>query len=122
MVRIQRQRKSGWLAIELSVALALLAFALLPLGYTFVHEAKLCRAYYYRAAAMGLVDSELEVLAAGDYRRFPQGIHDYPLDAAAARNLPGRFIFIVNENRLRLEWRPERDGVGGVVAREVRIQ
>jgi len=122
MVMLIRRGQGGWLALELTVALGILVMVLLPLGYSFLHEAKLCRAYYYRAAAMELVDSELEVLAAGGYRRFPLGTHDYVISGAAAGNLPGRFVLVVGEKRLRLEWRPERRGVGGGVTREVRVR
>ena len=78
--------------MELLVAMALLVGALLPLAYSIVSEKRLARAYYQRAVAMEIVDGEMETLAAGEWATFSSGIHEYPVRAGAATNLPpGRF-------------------------------
>ena len=73
------------------------------------------------AVPMELVDGEMEILVAGEWRAFAPGTHDYPLRGAAATNLPpGRCQLTITTNLLRLEWKPDqRRGVGAVV-REVR--
>jgi hypothetical protein len=107
---------------EMTVALGLLAFTLLPLSLAFFREQASLRALYQRAIAMEMVDGEMEVLRAGRWRAFAAGTHDYSVKAEAVRNLPaGRFILTVTSDRLRLEWQPEGRGHGGAVVREVAL-
>jgi hypothetical protein len=109
----------GSLMVEMMAALGILTATLIPLAYTFVREQRTCRAYYWRAAAMEIVDGEMEVLAAGQWRSFKEGTHAYPVTLDAARNLPaGRFTLIVRERQLRLEWKPDKPASGGPVIRE----
>ena len=109
--------------LELVVALAILTTALLPLGFMFSQEQKLCRASYSHAVAMELVDGETEILAAGEWRAFKQGSQPYTVQSAAARNLPpGRFVLLLQGKRLRLEWTPEKTQSGGRVSREVMLR
>ena len=115
--------ESGALTTELVVAVAILAAVLMPMAYAFQQEMKLCRGYYYDAVALELVDGEMEILAAGEWRAFSTGVHPYPVTAEAARNLPpGRFTLAVSNQTLRLEWRPARKGHGRVMVREARVQ
>ncbi len=116
-------RNDGWLMIELLVALALLAFALLPFAYSFTAEKKLARSQYQRAVAMEIVDGEMEVLAAGGWRAFPAGVTEYKVSAGAAVNLPpGKFTLTIEDRRMTLEWKPEQKTHGGSVVREVKLQ
>ncbi|MDW8310479.1 MAG: hypothetical protein RMK20_13985 [Verrucomicrobiales bacterium] len=119
----RRRLCCGALMTELAVAMSLLLIALLPLSYSILSERRLARALYQRAVAMELVDGELEVLAAGAWRAFAPGMHEYPVRAGAATNLPpGRFVLTVSAERLRLEWQPASGGHGGPVVREVRLR
>ena len=96
---------------------------ILPLAYTFAHETKLIHADYHRAAAMEIVDGEMEILAAGAWKQLPDGTQDYPVHLKAAANLPpGAFKLTKSGNHLRLEWKSDqRVGIGAVV-REVNAQ
>jgi hypothetical protein len=88
-------------------ALAILTIAILPLSYMFGSELSLCRRYYNRAVAMEIVDGEMEVLVAGEWRAYANGTHPYPIHADAAKNLPaGNFVLTVHDKHLRLEWSP----------------
>jgi hypothetical protein len=108
--------------IELVVALGILTTAVIPLGAILVHERNLCRAYYYRAVAMEVVDGEMEVLVAGEWRAAQAGSQPYTVRAEAAKNLPpGRFVLTVQEKRLRLEWTPDNPRSGGKVVREAAV-
>jgi len=108
---------------ELLVAIAMLVVAFLPLAYSITSERRLARASYQRAVAIELVDGEMEVLAAGGWRNFAVGIHEYPVRANAATNLPpGRFLLTVESSKLRLEWKPSVKRHGGSVVREVRLK
>jgi hypothetical protein len=107
----------------LLIALGLLLVTVLPLSYSFRSEQRLCRAYYYRAIAMEVVDGELETLVAGEWRAYAPGTHDYQPRAECAANLPrGRFVLTVNADRVRLEWRPAKRAGGGTIVREARIR
>ena len=118
----QNTKSRGMLLAELAVAIAILAIALLPLGYAAGSNARLFRAKYERAVAMEIVDGEMEILAAGEWRAFPEGSHPYAVNAKAAGNLPpGKFQFTRAGNHLRLEWSStEKRGILGVV-REVTV-
>jgi type II secretory pathway pseudopilin PulG len=110
---------AGALLIELLVAIALLAGALLPLAYSFSSEKRYARALYQRAIAMEIVDGEIEALAAGQWRAFTNGVQEYPVHAGAATNLPpGRFVLTLQASKVRLEWQPAVKHHGGPVVRE----
>jgi hypothetical protein len=68
---------------------------------------------------MELVDGEMEILRAGEWRQFPRGAQGYAIRSAAAKNLPpGQFILTVEGHRVRLEWQPGAKDEGGKVTRE----
>ena len=123
VIRPDRQLKPrGMVLIELVVAMAILAIALLPLGYAAGSTARRLRANYQRAVAVEIVDGEMEILAAGEWRAFPEGAQPYTIHAKAAASLPpGHFQFTRAGNHLRLEWSStEKRGIGAVV-REVTV-
>ena len=110
----------GMLMTELVVAMGILAFAVLPLGFGFFQEQKLCRMYYQRAVLGEILDGELEALAAGDWLALPDGTRPFSTRAEAAVNLPaGKFSLTRQERRLRVEWVPESGAPA--VAREVTL-
>lgn len=116
------RRRRGALITELLVALAIAAIALVPLAFSFEREHRALLNYYHRAVAMEIIDGEMEILAAGEWKSFPPGAQPYPVRAAAAKNLPkGSFTLTLKERMLRLEWKPEKRGQGGQVAREVTL-
>ncbi len=115
--------QSGSLTTEMVVAVSILALVLIPMAYAFQQEMRLCRSYYYEAVAMELVDGEMEILAAGEWRAFQPGVQAYAVSGEAARNLPlGRFTLAITNQTLRLEWRPSQRGQGRTIVREARVQ
>ncbi len=120
--RRARRRRRGVLSAELAVAVAIFTAGMLPLAFTVLHDQKRARALYRRAVAIEIVDGELEILAAGGWRKFPPGKHVYAVDARAAKNLPqGAFTLERDETGVRLEWRPDRSNEGGPVRREFKF-
>lgn len=118
-----RSRERGLLMTEMVVAMAIIVIAVLPLAYSIVYEQRLLRAEYNRAVAMEIVDGEMEVLAAGEWRAFKKGTQPYPVHVHAAKNLlPGRFELTITAEHLRLEWLPANEGEGGKVVREVKVK
>ena len=110
------------LTTELVVGMAILVIAVLPLGYSLINDSRALRANYERSVAMEIVDGEMEILAAGQWRSFPEGTNNYAVHAAAATNLPpGQFRIIRAGNHLRLEWKANPPGQGTVM-REVTVK
>lgn len=105
--------------MELIVAMAILGTVVVAMSYAVGLETRALAACYARAVAMEIVDGEMEILLAGAYTEWAEGEHTYPVEAAAAGNLPqGRFVVTRTERRLRLEWRPGQPGTGGPILRE----
>ena len=116
------RRQRGILEIDLAMAMIVLVAAIMPLAFAFAKERDVLRAEYGRAVADEIVDGEMETLAAGDWKNFPDGEQNYTVHCGAAANLPaGNFELIKNGNHLRLEWLPKKRLGIGVVAREVTI-
>ena len=74
----------AFLILDLVVGMAMLVLAVFPLAYTVNSEARLFRATYQRALAMEIVDGEMEVLAAGEWRAYSEGTQTYSVQARAA--------------------------------------
>ena len=105
------------------VGLAILSLAIVPVGFSFARERQVLKLEYARSVANEIVDGEMEILAAGGWKNFPDGLQRYPVNASAATSLPpGHFQLTKTENHLRLEWTPDgKHGVSAVV-REVTIK
>jgi hypothetical protein len=118
-----RRAQHGILMMDLFVAMAILSMAIVPLGFSFARERQVLKIEYLRGVANEIVDGEMEILAAGDWKNFPDGAHNYSVHARAAASLPpGHFQLNKTGNHLRLEWTPDkRQGVGAVV-REVTVK
>ena len=117
--KLSRQR--GALTTELLIACAILATAVLPMAFSVSQDGKLLRAHYNHAVAMQIVDGEMEILAAGEWRGFREGEQPYSVRAESAKNLPaGRFMLTRRGDQLRLEWLPDKPRHGAKVVREAR--
>ena len=116
-------RTCGFLEVDLVVGLAILTLAVVPLGFSFARERQVLKIEYCRSVANEIVDGEMEILAAGDGKNYPEGAQACVIHSRAAASLPpGHFQLTKNGNHLRLEWTPdERRGVSAVV-REVTIK
>lgn len=119
----QAARTRGSLMAELMVAIAMLMAVMLPIAYSFNAESRLARSYYTHAVAMEIVDGEMEVLQAGEWRAFTPGTHPYQVRAEALTNLPpGEFTLTLQTNKIRLEWQPALKQYGGPVSREAMLK
>jgi hypothetical protein len=110
-------RTGGFLEVDLVVGLAILTLAVVPLGYSFARERQVLKMEYYRSVANEIVDGEMEILAAGDWKNFPDGSQNYPVRAGAMASLPsGHFQLTKTGNHLRLEWSPDgKHGIGAII-------
>lgn len=123
--RTQRRRGAGrrgaFTTMEMVITMAVLVLAVLPLAASFMYDARLLRVSYQKSVVMELVDGEMEILAAGEWRAYPPGVHEYPLRGLSVTNLPpGRCQLTVDARFLRLEWKSEPHTGVGTVVREVR--
>jgi len=115
--------RRGFLMVDAVVAMAILSLAIVPLGFSFARERQVLKIEYFRSVANEIVDGEMEILAAGDWKNFPDGAQNYTVHSQAAANLPpGHFQLTKTGNHLRLEWKPDkRQGISTVV-REVTVK
>ena len=109
--------RRGFLEFDLMVGMTVLALAVMPLGFAFLHERQALKIENLRSVANEIVDGEMEILAAGAARNLPDGSSPYSVRANAAARLPaGHFQLTKTGNHLRLEWTPEaRHGLSAVI-------
>jgi hypothetical protein len=113
----------GFMMADLFVGMAILMIAILPLSFAYVKESRMLRAEYFHGVAMEIVDGEMEVLAAGEWRNFPEGARPYTVHARAAASLPpGHFQLTKTGRQLRLEWATDQKQGIRPVAREVAVK
>jgi hypothetical protein len=116
------RRQNGSLMAEMLVAIAILMAVMVPVAFSYDAEKRAARATYDHAIAMEIVDGEMEVLLAGEWRAFTPGTHPYPVKADALKNLPpGNFTVTLETNKIRLEWKPSVTRRGGPIMREAKL-
>jgi hypothetical protein len=119
----RRRLAAAFLTAELMVAIGLITAALLPISYSFQREARIMRAAYYRAVAMEIVDGEMEILSAGNWKFYPEGATDYKVHAASQTNLPpGQFRLSRAAKSLRLEWLPAKPAHTDQIMRQIELK
>jgi hypothetical protein len=119
---VRRRRETAALMTELMVAIGFLCVAVIPLGYSFAKEHKYLRTCYHRSVAMEMVDGEMEILLAGEWRAYTNGVHTLTPQAQAAANLPpGTLQFTLHDKKLKVEWLPGSTDEGGKVIREATL-
>lgn len=119
----RRAKERGALMTEMVVAMSFLMVAMLPLALSFAKEQRYLRSCYQRAIAMEIVDGEMEVLLAGEWRAFKNGAQEYAPRGEALKNLPaGKFELTITGRQLRLEWLPAAKNHGGHVVREATVK
>ena len=118
-----RAAERGALMTEMVVAMSFLMVAMLPLAFSFAKEQRYLRSCYQRAVAVEIVDGEMEVLLAGEWRACKNGVQEYVPRGGAMKNLPpGKFALTKTGSQLRLEWLPAVKDHGGNVVREAVVK
>lgn len=68
---------------------------------------------------MEIVDGEMEILRAGGWRNYTNGVQLIHTTARSAQNLPpGTLQLTLSEKHLRLEWLPDATSHGSTMVRE----
>jgi hypothetical protein len=107
-INLRVRGEVGSMIAELLVAMSILVLAVLPLAASFASEQREVRRCYQKAVAMEVIDGEMEVLMAGEWREYKEGRQSYSLSAASGKNLPpGKAWLTVSGKRVRLEWSPD---------------
>jgi len=118
-----RRRSRGFFELDITIGLAILAIAVLPLAYSFVRERQVLKIDYCRSVADEIVDGEMEILAAGAAKDLPEGTQNYTVNATAITQLPpGHFQLTKSGKHLRLEWTPDVRRGFVSVAREANLK
>lgn len=118
-----RRREAAMLITELLVAITFLCAAVIPLAYSFAKEQQYLHNCYQRAIALEIVDGEMELLTAGEWRGYPDGVHKLVPTAQSAKNLPpGTLQLTVVGKQLSLEWLPDNRDQGGPITRKVTLK
>ena len=117
-----RRRRAAVLMTDLVVAMSFICLAAIPLATSFTQERRILIASYQRAVTLEIVDGEMELLVAGEWRRYANGVHQLTPTANAAANLPpGTLQLTVQNKHLVLEWLPAESRPSLIVRREVTL-
>jgi hypothetical protein len=117
------RRRAAVLMTDLVVAMSFICLAAIPLATSFTQERRVLLTSYQRAVALEIVDGEMELLVAGEWRRYANGVHQLTPVATAVTNLPpGNLQLTVKNKHLVLEWQPDQSKRSLLVRREVTLK
>jgi hypothetical protein len=107
---------------DLVVAMSFICLAAIPLATSFTQERRVLLTSYQRAVAIEIVDGEMELLVAGEWQRYTNGVYQLTPTANAATNLPaGKLQLTVAGKHFTLEWRPDQSSRSLLVRREITL-
>ena len=120
-IRLARCR--AILQMDVAIALSLLALVFIPLSVSSSGDLDLARRHYFEAVALQLIDGEMDVLLAGERRKYTTGEHRIKPVGEAVQNLPeGEFVLTVHDQKLTLAWVPTKRAKWGRVERVVELK
>ena len=119
--RVARCR--AFLQLDVAVAITVLALVFIPLSISSSGDLDLARRHYFEAVALQLIDGEMDVLLAGEHRKYTTGEHRITPVGEAVQNLPeGKFVLTVHDQKLTLAWVPTKRAKWGRVERVVELK
>ena len=119
--RVARCR--AFLQLDVAVAITVLALVFIPLSISSSGDLDLARRHYFEAVALQLIDCEMDVLLAGERRKYTTGEHRITPVGEAVQNLPeGEFVLTVHDQKLTLAWVPTKRAKWGRVERVVELK
>jgi hypothetical protein len=119
--RVARCR--AFLQLDVAVAITVLALVFIPLSISSSGDLDLARRHYFEAVALQLIDGEMDVLLAGEHRKYTTGEHRITPVGEAVQNLPeGEFVLTVHDQKLTLAWVPTKRAKWGRVERVVELK
>ena len=119
--RVARCR--AFLQLDVAVAITILALVFIPLSSSSSGDLDLARRQYFEAVALQLIDGEMDLLLAGERRKYTTGEHRITPVGEAVQNLPeGEFVLTVHDQKLTLAWVPTKRAKWGRVERVVELK
>ena len=113
----------AFLQLDVAVAITFLALVFIPLSISSSGDLDLARRHYFEAVALQLIDGEMDVLLAGERRKYTTGEHRIKPVGEAVQNLPeGEFVLSVQDEKLTLAWMPKKLAKWGRVERVVQLK
>ena len=113
----------AFLQLDVAIALTVLALVFIPLSVSSSGGLDLARRHYFEAVALQLIDGEMDVLLAGERRKYTTGEHRITPVGEAVQNLPeGEFVLTVHDQKLTLAWVPTKRAKWGRVERVVELK
>ena len=113
----------AFLQLDVAVAITVLALVFIPLSVSSSGDLDLTRRQYFEAVALQLIDGEMDVLLAGERRKYTPGEHQIKPVGEAVQNLPeGEFVLTVHDQKLTLAWVPTKRVKWGRVERVVELK
>jgi hypothetical protein len=113
----------AFLQLDVAVAITFLALVFIPLSISSSGDLDLARRHYFEAVALQLIDGEMDVLLAGERRKYTTGEHRITPIGEAVQNLPeGEFVLTVHDQKLTLAWVPTKRAKWGRVERVVELK
>ena len=113
----------AFLQLDVAVAITVLALVFIPLSVSSSGDLDLARRQYFEAVTLQLIDGEMDVLLAGERRKYTPGEHQIKPVGEAVQNLPeGEFVLTVHDQKLTLAWVPTKRAKWGRVERVVELK
>ena len=113
----------AFLQLDVAVAITVLALVFIPLSVSSSGDLDLARRHYFEAVALQLIDGEMDVLLAGERRKYTPGEHQIKPVGEAVQNLPeGEFVLTVHDQKLTLAWVPTKRAKWGRVERVMELK
>ena len=113
----------AFLQLDVAVAITVLALVFIPLSVSSSGDLDLARRQYFEAVALQLIDGEMDVLLAGERRKYTPGEHQIKPGGEAVQNLPeGEFVLTGHDQKLTLAWVPTKRAKWGRVERVVELK
>ena len=113
----------AFLQLDVAVAITVLALVFIPLSVSSSSDLDLARRQYFEAVALQLIDGEMDVLLAGERRKYTPGEHQIKPVGEAVQNMPeGEFTLTVHDQKLTLAWVPTKRAKWGRVERVVQLK
>ncbi len=107
----------AFLQLDVAVAITVLALVFIPLSISSSGDLDLA------PVALQLIDGEMDVLLAGERRKYTTGEHRITPVGEAVQNLPeGEFVLTVQEQKLTLAWMPNKRAKWGRIERVVELK
>ena len=116
-------KRLAFLQLDVAIALMVLALVFIPLSVSSSGGLDLARRHYFEAVALQLIDGEMDVLLAGERRKYTTGEHRIKPVGESVQNLPaGEFVLSVQDEKLTLAWMPKKLAKWGRVERVVQLK